>query len=162
MNMQVETFSGELGQMVSLPETVTVSLGKVARKFYGGDLFSREVLQALVEHGLKQKLGDAYNVHKGTDAEKMAKADKVWDSLKSGKFRVRRQASDLVEKYARQLGLKYLANVTTGWDKMSTDDRKDLLDAFLESAETEDKAAAIYDKAEKMAELERSLSDLDI
>lgn len=164
MNMQ-STFDGEVGHLVSIKDEHVISLGKVARKFYGGDNFSREVLQHLVEHGLKQKLGDAYNVFKGSDSEKMQQAHKVWDALVDGKFRMRRAESDPIERYARQLGLKYLAKNTRGWEKLSNEDKKAELDAFLESAqdETPNKiAAAIYAKAEQMVEIESSLADLEL
>lgn len=162
MNMQSDATTSvavESGHFVFIPNEHLVTLGKVDRTFRGGAGLSQKVLQHLVEHGLKQKLGDAFSSGgKGAkDSDKMADAIKVWDNLCAGKIRVRRAESDPVEKYARQFGLKHLKN-EDGFADLSNEDKKARLEEFLDSAD--DKAAVIWEKAEQAAEIERSLADL--
>jgi len=88
---------------IQIPQAFTVSLGKTDRVFHGGSEFTNEILEHLAQHGLKQKLGDAYNTFKGTEAEKLAAAQKVFDALRSGTIRAPRATGDQVKRRAIEI-----------------------------------------------------------
>lgn len=141
------------GAWVFLPNKVVIKLGKQPHNFYGADRFTKEILQTCLEHGLDQKIGDAFAAPKGTPyAERMENVDRVWQQLLDGVWSKRgRSESDPVQRKTREIVLKEFAKLPD-WSSLSTDDKKAQLDAFLES----DDAEPWYAKAEELIEAEKA------
>lgn len=76
-NMTKIEFSSESYTLAISGNEIKIELEKLASH--------KAVCEYIFRHGIKQMLGDAFSTHKGSDAEKLAKALKKLDSLYEGK-----------------------------------------------------------------------------
>lgn len=104
-----------------------------------------DVCEYIFRHGIKQMLGDAYSTHKGTEAEKLAKAMKKLDSLYEGKAVQERGGSDPVKAEMRDMAMADLkAKIKAAGKKFADFDKENVAKALAKLLEAND---AAYRKA---------------
>lgn len=144
-----------------LPDTFQIELGDIVRTFRGADRFPQVTRERLELHGLSQKIRDSFNTQKGTPAEKMKKADSIWQELLDGKWNFRRSESDPVMVEANRMALDHLMKTEKDFGKLSYGDKKKRIDDLLND-ESDKTAKKIFKAAEQIVAIKKSMPDLDL